>query len=146
NSLIVGSEGGSVFRVNLHDGAFTTEKLFQIEPHRSSGKSNFDLQIKDIASIIVKDDRVILSYVRDTYDRRPPMTCFSLQTGQKLWDAGRVQTASKDSDHSFGNSRVTPALWNNLVISTFSYNESVHAFAMSTGKWIWRVRLDESYF
>src|SRR5262249_25609869 len=55
-------------------------------------------------------------------------------------------SASKTDVPEFGNSRVVPAIWGNLLISTFSYNDAVHAFSVDTGKWIWRQRLDDSYF
>jgi outer membrane protein assembly factor BamB len=146
NSFLAGSESGFVLRVEIKDERVDWKQVFQVTPHKSSGSYNYDLQIKGISSIVVVEDRAILSYARDTYDRRPPILCFSLKTGQKLWDAGRVKSATKTDDQTFGNARITPARWKNLILSTFSYNESVHAFSLETGKWIWRVRLDDSYF
>jgi outer membrane protein assembly factor BamB len=146
SSFLVGSERGTAVLVRLEAKKIECRTIFQIEPHKASGAYEFNLQIKGISSIVISGDQVILSYVRDTYDRRPPMVCFSLTTGQKLWDAGRVQSASKSERQEFGNSRVVPAIWNDLVITTFSYNDSVHAFSLQSGKWMWRLRLDDSYF
>jgi hypothetical protein len=145
-SLLVGSESGLVLLIDVEEDRIRWEPIFQIPPYRSSGAHSFDLQVKGISSLVIVGDRVILSYVRDTYDRRPPIICFSLGTRQKVWDAGRVQSASKEDEQTFGNSRITPACWKNLLISTFSYNESIHAFSLDTGRWAWRVRLDNSYF
>jgi outer membrane protein assembly factor BamB len=146
HSFIVGSEDGSIIVIEILDGSWNWKTLSQIDSHRASGKGNFELRVKGITSTIVVGDRVIVSYARNTYDRRPPITCFSLRTGAKEWEAGRIQSASKSEIHEFGNARVTPALWNGLLLSTFSYNESVHAFSLQSGKWIWRLRLDDSFF
>jgi outer membrane protein assembly factor BamB len=146
NSFLVGSEEGAVTLVEIDEQQIKAKDVFDIPPHRASGPSDYSLHIRGISSIIALDDRVIVSYARNTYDRRPPILCFSLRTGKKIWDGGRIQTASKNEAAHFGNSRVTPVVWKNLLISTFSYNDGVHAFSIETGKWVWRQRLDDSYF
>jgi outer membrane protein assembly factor BamB len=146
NSFLVGSEIGLVALVELNGDKFSWKEIFELLPHKASGKFDYTLQIRGISSIAVVRDRVVISYSRSTYDRRPPILCFSLKTGEKLWDAGRVPTTSKTDVPEFGNSRVVPAIWNNLLISTFSYNDAVHAFSIDNGKWVWRQRLDDSYF
>jgi len=60
--------------------------------------------------------------------------------------AGRIPTTSKTDVPHFGNSRIEPVIWNDWLVSTFSYNDAVHAFSLETGKWSWRQRLDDSYF
>jgi len=145
-SFLVGSETGVVALVEVGQEHIRCERVFEVQPHKSSGTFDYYLQIRGISSILSIGDRVVVSYSRDTYDRRPPVLCFSLKTGKKIWDAGRVQTASKVDVPEFGNSRVMPAIWDNLLISTFSYNDGVHAFSLETGKWVWRQRLDDSYF
>ncbi|SEM21199.1 PQQ-binding-like beta-propeller repeat protein [Bradyrhizobium sp. OK095] len=146
NSFLVGSEIGLVSRIEVCNDQILVTSLFKIEPHKASGEFDFTLQIRGISSIVVVGDRAVISYSRDTFDRRPPMACFSLKTQKKLWDAGRIQTALKNDSVEFGNSRVTPSIYNGQVISTFSYNDAVHAFSIESGKWIWRQRLDDSYF
>jgi outer membrane protein assembly factor BamB len=148
NEFLVGSEDGSILRVSVGKtvGDFSWKRIFQVPEHRASGPYDFALKVKGISSIIVAGDKVIVSYVRETYDRRPPMVCFSLNSGTKLWDASRVSSSSKSENQEFGNSRITPVVWKDIVLSTFAYNESVHAFALDTGKWNWRLRLDDSYF
>ncbi|XUM19470.1 PQQ-binding-like beta-propeller repeat protein [Bradyrhizobium oligotrophicum S58] len=146
DTFIIGSETGSITLVKF-DGKNTNWKtVFQLTPYKSSGTLDHHLKIKGISSLVVRGDRVVVSYSRDTYDRRPPMVCFSLSTGRKVWDAGRIPAASKTDISEFGNSRVTPVLYGDLVISTFAYNDAVHAFSLSSGKWLWRQRLDASYF
>lgn len=145
NSFLVGTEGGLVIAVDVLNREVKWRSAFQVEPHKSTGHG-FTLQIRGISNIAIEGDRAILSYVRSTYDRRPPIVCFSLRTGKKLWDAGRVQSASKIDRQDFGNARVTPVIWNGLVITTFSYNESVHAFSLQSGKWMWRLLLDDAFF
>lgn len=147
SEFLVGTEDGAIVRVTL-EGAhgISWEQLCRIEPYTASGPYKFQLQITAISSIQVAGDRIIVSYARQTHDRRPPIACFSLATGKKLWDAGRIHSASKTENSEFGNSRITPVIWNGYILSTFSYNESAHAFSLDTGKWVWRVRLDDSYF
>lgn len=146
NSFLVGSEVGLISKVEILAERVQVDPIFRIESHKASGTYDFNLEIRGISSIVVVGDRVIISYSRNTYDRRPPIACFSLKTRRKLWDAGRIRTLSKNNSVEFGNSRVVPAIWDEQVISTFSYNESVHGFSLETGKWIWRQRLDDSYF
>lgn len=146
--FLIATEGGQVIRACLdRTGAEVSWRpVFQILPYKASAPHEFELKIVSISSIsVIDEDRVVLSYARDTYDRRPPLVCFSLKSGKKIWDGGRIQTASKTENSEFGNSRVTPIVWKDLIISTFSYNESVHAFSLENGKWQWRCRLDNSY-
>jgi outer membrane protein assembly factor BamB len=145
-AFLVGSKTGGITLVELTDSGVSSRAMFQVKSHKASGPLDFMLEVRGISSIVVKDDRAVVSYSRSTYDRRPPIVCFSLKTGEKLWDAGRVQTASKSEVPEFGNSRIVPAIWNNFLLSTFSYNDAVHAFSLDSGKWMWRQRLDDSYF
>ncbi|MEH2562654.1 outer membrane protein assembly factor BamB family protein [Bradyrhizobium sp. AZCC 2289] len=145
-SFLVASQAGVITLAELIDDQINSRTMFEVKPHKASGQFDFMLEVRGISSIVVKADRAVVSYARNTYDRRPPIVCFSLKTGEKLWDAGRVQTASRSEVPEFGNSRIVPAVWNNLLLSTFSYNDAVHAFSLDNGKWMWRQRLDDSYF
>ena len=148
DEFLVGAEEGAVLKISLGENASSVryENIFQAPVHRASGSYDFSLEVIGISSLVVVGGRVIVSYVRDTNDRRPPISCFSLSTGEKLWDASRISSVSKSENQEFGNSRITPVIWDKYLLSTFSYNEGLHAFSLETGKWSWRLRLDDSYF
>lgn len=145
SSFLAGSDTGLVVLVEWDGIELNWRSVFEVLPHKATSRPDM-LAVRGISSIVVSGDRVVVCYSRETYDRRPPIVCFSLRSGKKVWDAGRVQTASKTDLPNFGNSRVVPVIWQNLLISTFSYNNAVHAFAVDTGKWVWRQRLDDDYF
>ena len=146
SSILVGCDNGVVQTVSFEDNTVKLRKLFELPRHKASSPYTFSLEVTGISSLIKTGDRIIASYIRNTYDRRPPISCFSYKTGEKLWDAGRIPITSKDERATFGNSRVVPVLYDGMLFSTFSYNDSIHAFSLHSGKWAWRKRLDSSYF
>jgi len=145
--FLAASETGEIISVEVNDDGLEYAVLFQVKSTQSKSYPELTLEVTSVSNLVVCQDRVLVSYARNTSDETPPLLCFSLSTGEKLWDASPVKTLSKSRERlQIGNSRVAPIVWRNQVLSTFSYDGYLHAFSIETGRWIWKLRLDEGFF
>ncbi|EMS99434.1 PQQ-dependent dehydrogenase [Agrobacterium tumefaciens str. Cherry 2E-2-2] len=141
-TFILASEDGEILKVTLRGAEVDLRSLHQLQDAPTPYGAAYIVAVRGIGSLLVSKNRVFVSYVRDTYDKHPPLCCIDVDTGEKIWDAKAVKTLSKKRS-DYGNARTLPIIYNDLLISTFGYNDSVHAFSLSTGRGVWMVRLDE---
>jgi outer membrane protein assembly factor BamB len=146
NQFLAVAEDGIIYKCSYDGRTFSVNILAMIPNFKAEGPYTFSHELSGVSSIIFTDkDSFIVSYSRKTSDLRPPILCFSYSSGELIWRGGVHKTVSKHKDH-FGNCRNKPVLWNDLILATFSYDGSLHAFSAKTGKWIWKVSLDEGWF
>jgi outer membrane protein assembly factor BamB len=142
--IVVGSDDGAIYRVTVGLDGVVSDLIHTLED-RPSTLGAFRLGIRGIGSIVLEDHIAVVSYVRETSDRDPPMLALDVRTGQLLWHGRRVKSVSKNVD-DYGNARVTPVVRNGMIFSTFAYNNSLHAFSLANGRGAWKVTLDEGFF
>ncbi|NNU65107.1 PQQ-binding-like beta-propeller repeat protein [Rhizobium sp. WYCCWR 11152] len=141
-TFVLASESGELMRVALSESEAHPRFLHVLKDTPPSSGGNYLLRIKGIGSLLISESRIYVSYIRNTYDKHPPLCCIDVDTGEKIWDAKAVKTLSKKR-RDYGNARVLPVIFKDLLISTFGYSDSVHAFSLSTGRGEWMLRLDE---
>ncbi|WQO64667.1 PQQ-binding-like beta-propeller repeat protein [Sinorhizobium medicae] len=140
--FVLASEGGELMRIVLSETEARPYFLHELQDMPSSDGGHYLLGLRGIGSLLVSENKLYVSYIRNTYDKHPPLCCIDLNTGAKIWDAKAVKTLSKKRS-DYGNARCVPVICGDLLISTFGYNDSVHAFSCTTGRGEWMVRLDE---
>ena len=143
-TFVVGTEENEVIVCRLTGNSIEKKAIYNLGISKSSfGK--FQLKNTGIQSLVISGKSILVSFTRDTYDKRPPLICLDLMTGEFKWQARTAKTISK-KDAVVGNCRIRPVVWKNLVISTFSYSGSLHAFDINTGLGKWRITLDAGFF
>ncbi|ANG98672.1 hypothetical protein A8A54_18830 [Brucella pseudogrignonensis] len=141
-TFILASESGEVMKIVLSEDEAKPYFLHELQDMPTFYGGGYLLGVRGVGSLLVHENKVYVSYTRNTYDKHPPICCIDIDTGQKIWDAKAVKTLSK-RENDYGNARALPVIYGDLLISTFGYNDSVHAFSLSTGRGKWKVRLDE---
>lgn len=144
-TFILASESGEVMRIVLAENEARPYFLHELQDMPPSDGGSYLLGVRGIGSILIDENSLYISYTRNTYDKHPPVCCIDVNNGKKIWDAKAVKTVSKKR-RDYGNARCLPVVYGDLLISTFGYNDSVHAFSRSTGVGKWMVRLDEGLF
>lgn len=142
--FVLGSEAGELIKIEI-DHAGARASLISVLRSRKSSYGNYFLSIIGIGSLLVADGDLIVSYVRETYDKHPPIVCIGLVDGVERWHARGVKTLSKKRE-GYGNARTTPVLDGGFVYSTFGYNDGLHAFSLATGRGEWMAQLDDGLF
>lgn len=144
-SFFIGTEAGDILKVRASSQEVEATTFAKIPADKSSYVDSHNLRLEGMGSLLVVGSRLIVSYVRETYDKHPPVVCFNATTGSLLWKAKEVKTVSRKSA-GYGNARVTPAVIGDMWFGTFAYSDALHAFSLSTGIGKWKIRLDSGLF
>lgn len=141
DDILVGTETNEVLHVSSNDLSHSV--ISRIPPHP---KEYYTLYPTGVQSLVLSGSGLLVSYSRETYDERPPILCLEVESGLQQWHARGVKTLSRKNPVSYGNARTTPVVWQGLMLATFAYDDSLHAFDVRTGAGKWKVRLDEGFF
>lgn len=139
--LYVGTETNEVLRVRCDD--FDYKVVLRVSPQP---KEHYTLYPTGVQSLVLSGTNLLVSYSRETYDERPPVICLNASTGLQQWHARGVKTLSKKHPVFYGNARTSPVVWRGLLLATFAYDDSLHAFDLRTGLGKWKVKLDDGRF
>jgi hypothetical protein len=109
---------------------------------RSSGPYDFILRNSGVQGVALVEDKILVSFARETSDPRPPIVCLDASSGEFIWKA---RLTGVSSEH-IGNCRFPPVVWQGLVLSTFAYDGNLYAFDLTTGLTKWVLALDVGFF
>ncbi len=142
-AFLVGTEDGQIWKVRIGDAA-ECKPFFKINAGRNA-QYDVELNIRGISALVRSEDRLIVTFARDTYSEQPPLMAISLTSGQPVW-AARLPKSLSRQRQTVGNARIQPVVWRNLVLCTFSYDDALHAFSLANGRSEWKIRLDDGFF
>lgn len=130
-----GTSKGEIYIIDLENKQY---KLLTTLP--SKQLESFVLKAEGVGAISQTKDLLFITYVRDTYDEDPPLLCLEKATGVIKWHAKGIK------GRTFGNGRAAPAIIDQLIFCTFSYNEFLSVFSLETGELLNLIRLDDGPF